>query len=198
MADSSTGGYLSPAPSPAPLVGDGLNTFIQPLIVGITGLPGPMVRRVFQAEPPNIPDAGQAWAAFRITSRPVDAIPHISHEDTPAGGQDRMRRHEMLHVLVSFYDLGSSGLADAYCALLRDGLAHPQNHEVLSKAGMGLASMGEPVDVPVIIKQRWQYRTDLPFAIRREIVRVYPVKNVLTATGSINTGSGSSTPFATR
>jgi hypothetical protein len=187
MTDSSSGGFLSPAASPAPLQGDGLNTFIQPLIVGLTGLPGPLVRPAFQAEPPDIPDGGTAWAAFRYTSRRSDTYPYVGHE---ASGSDTLRRHEEIDILVSFYDLGSSGLADQYAALLRDGLSIPQNLEVLTLAGMGFVGCGDMTAVPVIVKQRWLYRVDLPFTIRREIVRVYPVLDILTAHATVTTDSG--------
>lgn len=187
---SAMAGALLPATSPAPLQGAGLNTFLQQLIVGITGLPGMMVRPAFQAEPPDAPDAGDAWAAFRTTSRPADAFPHIAHEDTPSGGQDVMRRHEVINVLVSFYDLGTNGLADFYAELLASGLRLPQNCETLGGGGMGLISVGEPTAVPLLLKMRWLYRVDLPFAVKREIVRVYPILNVLSATGSLITDTG--------
>jgi|WetSurMetagenome_2_1015567.scaffolds.fasta_scaffold00191_4 hypothetical protein len=186
MADSSTGGYLSPAASPAPLQGDGLNTFIQPIIVALTGLPGPMVRPAFQSEPPDIPDGGQAWAAFRYTSRKSDTFPYVGH----ASGSDTLRRHEEIDILVSFYDLGTGGLVDQYAALLRDGLSIGQNLETLNRAGMGFVGCGDLTAVPVIVKQRWLYRVDLPFTVRREIVRVYPVLDVLTAHATVATDSG--------
>ena len=194
MTDSSTGGFLSPSASPAPLQGDGLNTFVQPIIVGLTGLPGALVRPAFQAEPPDIPDGGTAWAAFRYTSRKSDTYPYVGHN---ADGSDTLRRHEIIDVLVSFYDLGSLGLADQYAALLRDGLAIAQNREPLTRAGMGFIGCGDLTAVPVILKQRWLYRVDLPFSIRREIVRVYPVLNLLTATATVTTDSGNSESIAT-
>ena len=194
MNDSSTGGYLTPSVTPAPLQGDSLNTFIQPVIVGITGLPGAMVRPAFQTEPPDAPDGGTAWAAFRYTSRKTDNYPFVGHN---TDGSDTLRRHEEIDILVSFYDLGSSGLADQYAALLRDGLSIPQNLEVLKQNGMGFVGCGEITTVPVILKQRWLYRVDLPFTIRREIVRVYQVLNLLTATATVTTDSGVTVHIAT-
>src|ERR1700694_2060232 len=130
MTDSSTGGYLIPSAAPAPLEGQALLDFLQGVIVGITGLAGTMVRPVWQSGPPNIPDAGTAWCAFRITTRPSSTFPHVKHD--PAGqGADALQRHEALHVLCSFYDLGSGGQADGLAALLRDGLSIPQNREIL-------------------------------------------------------------------
>ena len=194
MNDSSTGGYLTPSATPAPLQGDSLNVFVQPIIVGITGLPGAMVRPAFQIEPPDAPDGGTAWAAFRYTGRKSDVYPYVGHN---ADGSDTLRRHEEIDILVSFYDLGSSGLADQYAAMLRDGLSIPQNLEALKQNGMGFVSCGDLTTVPVILKQRWLYRVDLPFSIRREIVRVYPVLNLLTATATVTTDSGNSESIAT-
>jgi hypothetical protein len=189
MTDSSTGGYLIPSPVPAPLEGQALLDFLQGVIVGVTGLDGTLVRPTWQSEPPNIPDAGVAWCAFRITERPSDAFPYVKH-NANGQGADALQRHETLHILCSFYDLGSGGQADYYAALLRDGLSIPQNREVLTLKNMGLVKTGEPVPVPIIVKTRWLYRVDLEVVIRRQIDRVYPVLNVTSAQGSIVTSDG--------
>jgi hypothetical protein len=62
---------------------------------------------------------------------------------------------------------------------------------------MAFVSCGDLTAVPVILKQRWLYRVDLPFTIRREIVRVYPVLNLLTATATVTTDGGNSESIAT-
>ncbi len=95
-----------------------------------------------------------------------------------------------MNALASFYDLGSGGLADYYCALLRNGSAVAQNREPLTAAGFGLTRVGSPVAVPVIFKLRWQYRVDLEVVLRREIVRVYPVEPLVSAQGDIVTDGG--------
>lgn len=182
--DSSTGGPLSPAVAPAPLEGQGLNRFIQQWIVGITGLAGNMVRPRWQPEPPDVPDAGDAWAAIGITARAADTFPAILHDPTGDGADD-LQRHETLAVLASFYDLGTNGLADLYASLLRDGLAIPQNSEPLASAGFGLVDVGDLTTVPSLLKSRWLYRVDLPFHLRRAIVRSYPVLNVESADISV-------------
>lgn len=196
MVDSSTAGFLAPAgpPAPEPIDGGTLNDFLQAIFAGITGLDGTMVRPAFQPEPGNVPDAGVAWMAFQYTARPADMFPAIVHH--PDGsGFDEFQRHEELHLLCSFYDLGSSGLADYYCAILRDGIMLPQNFEVLTRAGMGLAMVGDKTVVPVLMKMRWQYRVDLPLIVRRAVVRYYNVLNLLQASGTITTDTGVVEPF---
>jgi len=192
--DSTSGGYLSPDPTTPPLQGQALLDYLQGVIVGITGLDGKMVRPFWQSEPPNIPDAGTAWCAFRITARPSDTFPYVQHNADGEGG-DALQRHEELRVLASFYDLGSGGQADGYAALLRDGLSIAQNREVLTRSKMGLARTGEIMPVPVLVKSRWLYRVDLEVVIRRQIDRLYPVLNVASAQGSIVSDDGIARPI---
>ncbi|MGO9474234.1 MAG: hypothetical protein ACLPWS_12665 [Rhodomicrobium sp.] len=188
MTDSSTGGYLAPAASPAPLQGAGLNNVIQQAIAGITGLAGTYVRPAFQAEPPDWPDAGTAWCAFRYQARPADLFPVIVHEGAAAGGngQDELQRYESIDVLASFYDLGTTGQADYYAATLRDGLAIAQNREPLGALAIVLIKTGDLTAVPVLVKQRWMYRVDFTFTLRRTIQRDYPVLNLLGAAGTLS------------
>jgi hypothetical protein len=186
---SSAGGFVHPDITPAPLDGLHLNDFLQAVFVGLTGLDGTLVRPAFQPEPGNTPDAGVAWMAFQYTSRPIDVFPALIHH--PEGdGYDEFQRHEELHVLCSFYDLGSSGLADEYCGLLRDNLMIPQNAEVFTQAGMGVAMVGDKTVVPLLKQMRWQYRVDLPLIVRRAVVRNYPILNLLQAVGTLTTDTG--------
>jgi hypothetical protein len=195
--NSSTGGYLAPLPAPAPLQGQALLRFFQQIIVGITGLSGNLVRPYWQTEPPDVPDEGEAWAAFRIARRPSDTFPFIGRLPyQPDDGNDHLQRHEELHVLVAFYDTGSTGLdnsgglADTYASLLRDGLSVPQNREPLFLAGMGLKTVGEEVQVPVIFKKRWQNRVDFDFVVNRQVDRTYPVNTLVAADGIIYYDNG--------
>lgn len=195
--NSSTGGYLQPANSPAPLEGQALLRFFQQIIVGITGLDGSFVRPYFQAEPPNVPEQGNAWAAFKIARRPSDEYPFIGRLPyAPDDGSDHLQRHEELNIATTFYDTGSTGvndtgsLADNYSALLRDGLAVPQNREPLFLAGMGLTKIGDLIVVPELLKKRWQYRVDFEFSVNRQINRHYPVNTLVSATGTINYDTG--------
>lgn len=186
---SATGGFLPPAPLPAPLEGTELLDFIQEWIVGLSGLPGKMVRPSFQVDVPNIPNAGEVWAAFRIGERPADTYPYIGHLGG-GDGSDRMQRNETLMLLISFYDLGSTGQADKYAALTRDMAVVSQNLEYLLRGDFVLVATGDLQPVPVLVKSRWLYRVDLPVALRRQINRDLAVQNVETAQGVLKTDSG--------
>jgi hypothetical protein len=196
--NSSTGGYLQPTPAPAPLEGQALLRFFQQIIAGITGLSGSMVRPFWQTEPPNVPEQGNAWCAFKIARRPSDEYAFIGRLPyLPEDGADHLQRHEELNIATTFYDTGGStgndnsgGLADYYSALLRDGLSVPQNREPLFLAGMGLTKIGEEISVPEKVKNRWQYRVDFEFAVNRQIDRVYPVNTLVSADGTIYYDTG--------
>jgi hypothetical protein len=189
---SATGGPLAPNPTPAPqpLEGQALLTFLQGWMVGILGISGTLVRPRWQPEPPNIPTEGTAWVALGITARPSDTYPFIGRV---AGviDADQLQRHEQLNILCSFYDLGSGGQADSLAAILRDGVAVPQNRELLAANGMGLTEIGEPLTVPSLLKQRWLYRVDLPLVVGRQIVRQYPVLSLQSAVGTLVAEAGS-------
>lgn len=178
---SATGGYLPATPSPAPLEGPALINFFQEWIVGLTGLPGKMVRPRWQQEPPNIPEEGTDWLAFGITNRAADTFAVELH---PPLGPDynQIRRHEVLDILVSIYGPN----ADNYAHLLREGMALAQNREPLSLNSMGLISSGAVQTVPELVKEKWYYRVDMPFSIRRQIVREFRVLSLTSAQGTVN------------
>lgn len=198
---SATGGYVVPGATPAPLEGQDLQRFWNQVIAGITEIDPTMVTPRWFSEPGNIPDAGVAWCAFGFGARPSDTFPQIVHEGgagVGGQGQDRLSRHEMIQVQTSFYDLGSESLADMYAAKLRDGLAIPQNREaMMTGGGFVLAYPGTIAPVPVVVKTRWLYRVDFDFYVRRQIDRVYPILNLLSAGGLIFAQEGAEPPLQT-
>lgn len=184
---SNVPGYLAPSSSPAPLEGQALSRFVQGWVSGVTGLDGTMVRPRWLPEPSNIPKAGTAWCAVGISTRRADTF---AYAWLRPDASYLVQRHERIDLLASFYDLGSSGLADYYAALLREGAQVPQNREPLFTAGFGLIGTGDVVAVPSLLKERWLYRADLAVELARVIERVYPVLSVLSANGTLKTSDG--------
>lgn len=186
MTDSSTGGYLiQDGALPGPLEDAVLDDFMHDLVAGVTGIDNKLVMPRWQEEPPNLPPKGTDWCAFGIPTRRTDTYPVISHDPSAAGGEgaDVLVRHEELDLLCSFYGPNNQGNATK----LRDGMGIAQNREPLLAAGMGLVSVGEPTKAPELIKNTWVGRSDLTVVIKRAISREYPVRNVVSAEGTIDT-----------
>jgi hypothetical protein len=184
--------YLAPQGT-GPLEGADLEDAVHDCIAGITGLTGSLVRPRWQPEPGNIPAAATAWAAFGFENRVTSEFPEVIHDGAAntGAGADRLHQHETLTVRTSFYDLGAAGLADKYAALLRDGLFIAQNREALAQAGgILLVSVGDASPAPILLKERWLYRVDLTFTIRRQIDRTYAVPNITSASAKVLTETG--------
>lgn len=189
--------YVAPNAVPAPLEAQGLLRVIQQWIAALTGLDGDLVRPRWQAEPPNMPPANpawnpasllpasNAWCAVGVGARPADTFPAVIHDGVAE--VDHLYKNETLECLASFYDVGYDGLADNYASLFRDGATIAQNREALILIGIFPLDFGEPVAVPILKSERWVYRVDVPFRLRRTSARDYPVPNVKIAVVTIET-----------
>jgi hypothetical protein len=193
-------GYAAPlTPVYGPVLEGGtLYDFIQAWVAGVSGLPGDLVRVAYAAEPPNPPSAGTCWAA--ITVQPREAPPFAQVTRTGVD-QATLYRHETLELLCSFFDLGATpsdgfgGEADAYASVMRDGILVEQNRWVLQNNGWGVLTYGELTPVPVLLKERWNYRVDLKIRMVREIRRAYAVPDLAVATvGIAGQEAGVATP----
>ncbi|GAA5786137.1 phage neck terminator protein [Chitiniphilus shinanonensis] len=173
---SATGGYLTPEAAPLPPQGDALDAILQKAVVGMTGLPGAMVRPRWQPGNPKQPDATADWCAIGIGMiQPDDnsAMVHVGIED----GHDIYLRHEEIQLQCSFY--GPNSMRNA--ALLRDGIYIPQNSEPLLPESMAFVRSTELRAAPDLINNQWIKRYDLDIWLRRQIRRRYPILNILSA-----------------
>ncbi len=173
---SATGGLLLPNSTPVVLDGDALDNFLHDWMVGISGLTNELVRPRWQPEPPNLPAETVDWMAFGIMRRVLD--PWLAEIHNPTGnGFDETRRHRELQILASFYGPN----ADTYAAVTADGMQIPQNMEVMELNGINLIRCQETRRNPELIKEKWMNRVDLEFSLKQQIVRNYPILNILTA-----------------
>ncbi|MFJ7312522.1 LIC_12616 family protein [Pseudomonas sp. NPDC098747] len=177
---SATGGYLTPAGTAAPAEDVELEDILQGMVKGITALSGPMVRPRWQPGNPKQPEPTDNWCAIGVSNSKSDANPSITH-DGGGDGAERYSRHEAFTVLASFYGPQSQGFA----GLLRDGIFIPQNREALRVHRVAFVSASEVKPVPELVNQQWIRRYDLFLEMRRQIVRTYPVLNILSAEISI-------------
>lgn len=171
---SATGGYIQPL-TPPPISGDQLDGVMQALVVGVTGLPGNLVRPRWQSIEPKSPDLSVDWCGIGVIEYVAES--NVSHTHSGVGlGSSTSYQVEKMVVSASFY--GPNCRSNA--ALLRAGLMMAQNREALSLLEISLA--GEPTAasrVPELVNGQWLDRADLQFAIVRREVWVWPIENVL-------------------
>ncbi|MDR3488811.1 MAG: hypothetical protein P4M05_28400 [Bradyrhizobium sp.] len=185
--DSSTGGYLAPLES---LVDDAeLDLLFQPVIVGVTGLAGSLVRRKGQAVPGPQPDRNTTWCSFAAMTTDADTNPNIVHDGNALDGEgvDYGLRSETIEVTVTFYGPSAVGTAK----ILRDGLGIPQNRDQMRCDGLAYVGLERITFVPDLENGQVVRRADVVFRARRMAVRTYPVRNITSASGTVTTDSQS-------
>ncbi|MBZ9939139.1 hypothetical protein LB518_22775 [Mesorhizobium sp. BR1-1-16] len=188
---SATGGYLVPS-TPAPADDEALQVIFQGLVGGVTGIVGDLVRPRWQKLPPPEPSIDTSWCAIGVTdSEPDDGAAILHH--SAGDGSDEMQRHETLFVIASFYGPAASQNA----ALLRDGLALPQNREAIRAQGIAFVEIERAVLAPSLVNQQWRRHVDVRMTFRRQVTRTYPVLNLLSAGGDIASDPASTTPWTT-
>lgn len=187
--DSSTGGYLQPSSTGGDLNDQALAQFLQQIVVNIVGIAGNLVRPRWQPEPANIPDFGSNWAAIGPGSRKRDSFSAIIHNPGAGDseGSSTVIRNRVMDILCSFY----GPLAETNSELLAMGLELPQNREVMQLAGFNIVGgVGDSTIVPVLLKQRWYYRVDIPFTVRQQQKYTYPILDLEAAQATMTLQEG--------
>lgn len=178
MSDSTGPGFLSSTSSP-PDDDQALDVVLQAWVVGLTGLPGSLVRPRWQLAPPPQPDQTVNWCAIGVLTQQPDANEAMVH--TPAGGAglgtSMMQRHEELEALASFYGPAAGG----YAGLVRDNSRIGQNRDWLTVHGIQLVGTGTIHIVPDLVNQLWVRRADIDITFRRQINREFPLRTLLAA-----------------
>lgn len=188
VIDSSVQGYLAGAPE-GTVYGSALEDLFHDAVVGITGLQGDLVRPRYQDDPPTWPQFDVDWCAFNVYVRPSlwNAFKTLR-----ADGSYTIEGTEVLEVTVSFYGPNYQAVERSY----RDGMQLGQNRDDLVAAGIGFIEFAEPVVVPVLMKEKWVKKVDIRGTFHRWAVRVYPVRTLLSAEGTIrNQPSSASDEF---
>jgi hypothetical protein len=178
--DSSTGGFLTASSVNGDVNDNALIDFLQTVVVGITGLPGALVRPRWQPEPPNIPDPGTNWAAIGPDeSRGRESY---SYRQKVNAETTIVVRNRLIPILCSFY----GPAAEANSELLAMGFEIPQNRETMQLAGFNLVGgVGSTVITPALIKTQWYPKADVPFTIRQQQKYTYAVLDLVRAQATL-------------
>lgn len=175
--------YLQPTFTDGFPKGLSLIQFIQTVMVGVSALPGTLVRPKWQPDPPKNPDLLTNWMAIGIDLAAPDANAYV---DTYPDDTTVMQRHETLEVGLSIY--GPNAL-ETY-GLIRDGFQIQTNLEGLRSANMGFVEISPARHIPDLVNERFIDRYVASVFLRREIQRVYPIPVLISASGVIHTVIG--------
>lgn len=181
--DSATGGYLVSTTSQALPGGLTLTQFIQTVLVGVSALPGTLVRPKWQLNPPKQPDVGVDWLAFAIVEGVPDSNAYVGMD---ADGISIFQRQVQFEIQCSFYGPNAQEIA----GLVRDGFQIQQNVEALRAANMGYAAIAPARSIPDLVNERWVNRVEQTVFLRRQIQRSYPILPIVSAEGTIHTVLG--------
>jgi len=187
-ADSREPGYLGPSPTETMLQVSWEN-FLQAHVAGIIGLPGNLVRPRWQPNPPPTPDVSVDWVACGITRVVANfeaAIHHYGDATGGLAGYDRVRRQEQVTYRVSCY----GPHAGDNCSMLRDGLYVEQNRQFWKLNAVGLVEAQTIDHVPMLFRQQWRDCYDLEIIVNREVRRVYLIRDLVRAKGTITSDTG--------
>lgn len=188
MPDSSVAGFLVPSSTP-PADDLSLDALFQTMVVGLTGLAGSLVRPRWQPTVPKQPEATVNWCAVGVTNVNGDDNPATVHNpfDASGTGSDTLYRHELIEVFFSFY--GPKG--QQYAEMARDGLWLPQNNGMLAQYLMTFTTEADPVrSVPDLVNEQWRRRYDFTARFRRQVVRTYAIRSLLSAEIDLYTEQG--------
>ena len=176
---SATGGVLVPPVSTPPLEDTALDAIFQTFIVGLSELPGAMVRPRWQPVVTKQPEPNENWCAFGIMMVESDDNVAFIHNSSADGGlgRDDMYRHEHIEVMLSFYGPNNA----RYAAQTRDGLSVAQNSEILQNSLIGFTSVDQIRTVPELVNEQWINRRDFTVRFMRQIQRSYAIRNIVSA-----------------
>lgn len=185
MADSSTGGYLSP--SNLPSADKSLHRILHGYVVGVTGLIEGNVRPRWQKNPPEIPASNVDWCAFGITEisggHPYQEQVEVLLDDDSFDTRTNLVRDELLTCQASFYG-ENSGL---YAERLVLGSSIAQNREALYLDGFSVISATTILRSAELVNDVWLDRQDIEIIFGRLVVVEYNVLHFLGATGTLGT-----------
>lgn len=160
-----------------------LTQFLQNLLVGLSEIPGDLVRPKWQVEPPKNPDISVNWIGFGLSNFAPDFNAYV---DMDEDDNAVLQRQEGFQLQCTIY--GPDAI-DTY-GLIRDGVQIQQNLAAITAAGLGFVEITPGLRIPDLINERWCNRTECSLVFRRQIRRTYPILPLVSAAGKIHTVVG--------
>ncbi|MDR0653308.1 MAG: hypothetical protein LBG12_08385 [Synergistaceae bacterium] len=195
MNTSATGGYLREAVNvPHHRI---LEDAVHDMITGLTGLDSTLVRPAFQEYPLAVPEPDVDWCAFYIRDSSPTNYPDVRHSPD-GGGNDTVTDWQNKEIHLYFYGPD----CEEYAGMVRRGLHVEQNYFEFRKSGIAVKRIGNVVQMPEKVNEKWVSRADLIIYATYAASASYPVLDVagLADGGQIWTvipqapGGGSETP----
>lgn len=180
--DSTQQGYLRPD-NPREY-GAALEDVLQDLLVGLTGLPGNLVRPRYQPAVPGVPDASTDWCAFSVAVEGADWNPAVESDPNANGGAGEYRVSRSEDVTATFSFHGPNGQLNA--TVVRDGFGVGQNRDAIEARGLKFVEAHDIVYAPFLLKDVWVKKSDLRVSFRRWVTRTYGIRNFASASGVID------------
>lgn len=175
MSDSRAQDYLAPLTPVAD--DDALLDLLQPIVTGITGIDGTLVRPRWQPDDtPNLPEYSTDWVAVGIARTRPETF-HTEQHVPDGDGYDLFITSEEVDVLMSFYGPNSQGNARR----INNGIRISQNRAGLQAMGMDTLYVADPVTLPALLTGKWVRRVDVSITMRRRLAIRYNVLNILSA-----------------
>jgi len=168
---------MLPNATPLPLFDDALDDLFHDNIMAVTGITADLVRPRFQPEPATHPPSNTNWVAFGVGTYDDDAFAYIGHDPLGNGGlgTNLVERDEIITVNLSFYGPNNAQLIGQY----REGIQLDVNRWDLDAGGVKLVSVGQIINLPALLKDRWVKRLDTKVTFRRRVSRIYNVPSLL-------------------
>lgn len=166
---SAVAGFLQPIT--APLYDNPLDDFLHAFLVGLSAIPGQLVRPRWQPEPPNLPSFSTDWLSWGITEIEEDRFAFQDQRDSQSA---IVERDEMLTMLMSFYGPSAGKLAKQVSA----GIQLSQNRAYLRSQSMTVIEVFDQVRIPSLLKEKWVPRVDLRARFRRRATWAYPIQTI--------------------
>ena len=185
VPNSATGGPIVPV-STTLVDGVALDTILQGFVVGLTGLPGTLVRPRWQLVPPPAPNATTDWCAVGITERYQLGVREISQHYTsypstaspvdPTGdGYTESWEVWFYRVVVTFYGPDSA----LYGRQMLRNISIAQNLEYLYPYSMQIVRVPQSMrTVSELTNQQFVQRQDIELELTQKIASIWPIENL--------------------